>query len=189
MDGNSFLDVLNMRRSVAPAELREPGPSSAQLQKLLSIACRVPDHGKLAPWRFLVFAGTARERAGEVIAEVFARDHADPSPERLSHERSRLSRAPVVVAVVSRAAPHPKIPEQEQWLSAGAVCMNLLIAANAMGFATCWLTEWFAYDRRVLSGFGLTGTEQIAGFIHIGQAQSRPVDRVRPVLEQITRFF
>jgi nitroreductase len=189
MDGTPLLDVLSLRRSVAPAELIGPGPTPAQLHRLLSIASRVPDHGKLTPWRFLVFAGAARERAGLIIEKVYATDNPESAPERLAYERARLSRAPLVVTVVSRAAPHPKIPEQEQWLSAGALCMNLVIAANAMGFATSWLTGWFAYDRRVLVAFGVGEAEKIAGFIHIGRAQNRPADRIRPTVEEVTQYF
>jgi nitroreductase len=189
MELPSVLDLLGRRRSVAPAQMLPPGPDTEQLTRLLSVACRVPDHGKLAPWRFLVFAGPARARAGAVIANVFANDNPGCPQDRLAQESNRLTRAPVVVAVISRAAPHAKIPEQEQWLSAGALCMNLLIASEAMGFAACWLTEWFAYDRRVLADLGLTQTEKMAGFIHIGRALTRPADRIRPVLEEITQYF
>jgi nitroreductase len=189
MEQISVLDLLGRRRSVPPVQMEPPGPDAGQVKRLLSVACRVPDHGKLAPWRFLVFAGPARARASAVIAAVFARDNPDGAEERLAHENTRLTRAPLVVGVVSRAAPHVKIPEQEQWLSAGAVCMNLLIAAEAMGFAACWLTEWFAYDRRVLAQLGLTETEKMAGFIHIGSAATRPADRIRPVPEDITQYF
>jgi nitroreductase len=167
----------------------EPGPTHAQVKSLLTIAARVPDHGKLAPWRFLVFRGDARLRAGEVIARVFANDHPEADAERVLIERNRLARAPMVIAVISRAGPHPKIPEREQLLSAGAACMNLVIAANAMGFATSWLTEWFAYDDRVRARFGLKVAETVAGFIHIGTARTRPSDRVRPVVEDITDYF
>jgi nitroreductase len=189
MEQTSLLDLLGRRRSVPPIQMVPPGPDAGQVAKLLSVACRVPDHGKLAPWRFLVFAGPARARAGELIAAAFARVNPDGPEERFAQEHTRLTRAPLVVAVISRAAPHAKIPEQEQWLSAGAVCMNLLIAAEAMGFAACWLTEWFAYDRRVLAQFGLTETEKMAGFIHIGSAPNRPADRVRPVVQEITKYF
>jgi nitroreductase len=185
----SALDLLARRRSVPPVQMQPPGPDAGQITALLEVACRVPDHGKLAPWRFLVFAGAARVRAGAVIAAVFAKDNPSDAQERRAQEAARLTRAPLVVAVISRAVPHPKIPEQEQWLSAGAVCMNVLIAAEAMGFAACWLTEWFAYDRRVLAEFGLSETEKIAGFIHIGSAPTRPADRIRPVVGEITQYF
>ena len=149
----------------------------------------MPDHGKLAPWRFIVFAGEARDRAGAIIADAFAADEPDAAPERVASERNRLARAPLVIGVVSAARPHVKIPEWEQVLSAGAVCTNLIVAANALGFGTAWLTEWFAYDRRVLDAFGLAPDESVAGFIHVGRPGEIPSDRPRPVLADIvTRF-
>ena len=160
-----------------------------QLTRLLTIAARVPDHGKLAPWRFIVFEGDARERAGLAIAEIYAADHPDADEKRLTVERMRLCHAPVVVAVVSRAAPHIKIPEWEQVMSAGAVAMNLTLAAVAMGFATSWLTEWYGYDHRVLAQLGLTPNEKMAGFIHIGTATMAVEDRVRPVLSELVSRF
>lgn len=183
------LDLLKTRRSVPPPLLDEPGPDRAQLEAILTAASRVPDHGKLAPWRFIVIGGEARSRAGVIIASTFAADNPDASPERLAQERARLTHAPVVVAVVSRAGPHVKIPEWEQVLSAGAATMNLVIAANAAGFATSWLTEWFAYDRRVLDALGLAPAEKLAGFVHIGRAREVPSDRLRPALDDIVTYL
>src|SRR5579885_1633566 len=105
------LKLLKTRRSVKPIEMTGPGPDARELETLLTIASRVPDHGKLAPWRFIVFEGEARERAGKVIAERFAEQHPEATADQLAFERNRLARAPLVVAVVSRAAPHVKIPE------------------------------------------------------------------------------
>ena len=183
------LDLLRTRRSVKPADLAAPAPSAAQIDTLLAIASRVPDHGKLAPWRFIVFAGDARLKAGESIAEAFQADHPQANPEEVAFERMRLARAPLVVAVVSRAAPHVKIPEWEQVLSAGAVAMNLVTAVYALRYAASWITEWYAYDRRVLTGLGVSPHERIAGFVHIG-TPVRPVEeRRRPALAEIvTRY-
>ena len=183
------LQLLKTRRSVKPMEMTGPGPTSNELDTLLSIASRVPDHGKLAPWRFIVFEGDARHAAGKAIAGIFAADHAGATPEQLDFESNRLARAPLVVAVVSRAGPHAKIPEWEQQLSSGAAAMNLVIAAHASGFVASWITEWYAYDRRVLEKFGLAPNERIAGFVHIGRAAKAPEDRDRPRLETIvTRY-
>ncbi|MBV9079039.1 MAG: nitroreductase family protein, partial [Methylobacteriaceae bacterium] len=118
-------------------------------------------------------------------ADIMAADDPSAPAERLELERNRLIRAPLVIGVVSRAAPHPKIPDWEQVRSAGAVCMNFVAAANALGFATAWLTEWIAYDRRVLDKLGLAPDERIAGFIHLGRATERPSDRPRPALADI----
>jgi nitroreductase len=183
------IDLLKSRRSVKPADLTGPGPSAAEIDNLLTIASRVPDHGKLAPWRFILFAGAGRLAAGKAIAAVFRKEHPDATAEQIEFERQRLARAPLVVAVVSRATPHVKIPEWEQLLSAGAAAMNLVNAAHALGFAANWITEWYAYDRRVLDALGLAPHERIAGFVHIGRPARPPEDRPRPALADIvTRF-
>jgi nitroreductase len=183
------LDLLKTRRSFKAVELLGPGPSAAEIDTLLTVASRVPDHGKLAPWRFIVFEGEARRAAGDAIAAAFATKYPDAKPEQVEAERGRLSRAPLVIAVVSRAAPHVKIPEWEQVLSAGAAAMNLVAAAHALGYGANWITEWYAYDRAVLDALGLLPHERIAGFIHIGRPPGPPEDRPRPPLDEIaTRF-
>lgn len=170
-------------------ELMGPGPSASEIDTLLRIASRVPDHGKLAPWRFILFEGDARIAAGEAIAASFRADHSDATPDQIEFERKRLARAPLVIAVVSRAGPHVKIPEWEQQLSAGAAAMSLVIATHAMGYAASWITEWYAYDRRVLDALGIGANERIAGFVHIGRPARPPDERDRPKLEAlVTRF-
>ncbi len=183
------LDLLKTRRSVKPIELTGPGPAPAELDTLLTVASRVPDHGKLTPWRFIVFEGGARLKAGETIASVFKAANPAATDDQVAFERNRLARAPLVVAVVSRAGPHVKIPEWEQVLSAGAAAMNLVTAAHALGFAANWITEWYAYDRRVLDALGLGAAEKIAGFVHIGRPAKPPEDRPRPPLTEIVTKF
>ncbi len=186
---NALIDHLRTRRSVKPMLMDGGGPTAEELETILSVAARTPDHGKLAPWRFIVFEGEARGRAGEAIADVFAADNPQADEQALRFERVRLSRAPLVIAVVSRAAPHPKIPEWEQTLSAGAVCMNLCHAANALGYGTNWLTEWYGYDRRVLDRLGVGPSERVAGFIHVGRSSHEKQERDRPALaDLVTRF-
>jgi len=183
------VELLKTRRSLKPIELVGPGPSPADLDTLLTVASRVPDHGKLTPWRFIVFEGEARLKAGEAIATAFLAKYPDSQPEQVDFERRRLARAPLVIAVVSRAAPHVKIPEWEQVLSSGAAAMSLVIATHALGFAATWITEWYAYDRNVLDALGLAPHEKIAGFVHIGRPTHAPEDRPRPALANIvTRF-
>lgn len=183
------LDLLNTRRSVKPAELTEPGPSAGQIEAILTIASRVPDHGKLAPWRFIVFEGDGRLAAGDRIAAIYSADRPEATPDQIAFERLRLARAPLVVAVVSRAGPHVKIPEWEQLMSGGAAAMNLVTAAHAFGFSANWLTEWYAYDRRALDALGLAPHERIVGFVHIGTPRQKPEDRPRPPLSDIvTRY-
>jgi nitroreductase len=183
------LDLLKTRRSVKPMELSGPGPSAAETETILTVASRVPDHGKLIPWRFIVFEGDSRAAAGEPIVAAFRADHPEATPEQLEFERRRLARAPLVVAVVSRAGAHVKIPEWEQILSAGAAAMSLVFAAHALGYAANWITEWYAYDRRVLAALGLSPQERVAGFVHIGRPARAAEDRPRPPLQDIvTRF-
>jgi len=186
---NETLDLLSTRRSAPAASLIAPGPTAAELDQLLTLASRVPDHGKLVPFRFVVFEGEARDRAGAIVAAAYEKAHPEAEAAKLDVERKRFSLAPLVIAVVSRAAPHVKIPEWEQVMTAGAVCMNLTIAANALGFATVWLSEWYSYDADVLAQLGLAPSEKIAGFIHVGRPPAPREDRPRPVLADIvTRF-
>jgi nitroreductase len=183
------IELLKIRRSVKPREMGGPGPSPAELETILTIGSRVPDHGKLTPWRFIVFEGDARVRAGEVIAKVFARKNPQAAPAEIDVEKRRLTDAPLVIAVVSFTKPHPKVPPWEQELSAGASAMNIVTAATALGYGVSWLTGWFAFDRDVLEGFGLKPDEKLAGFIHIGTVSKSSEDRPRPALADIvTRF-
>jgi nitroreductase len=155
----------------------------------LTVASRVPDHGKLVPWRFIVFEGQARHAAGAAIVKAFRAKYPDATPEQAEVEHERLTRAPLVIAVISRAAPHAKIPEWEQVLSAGAAAMNLVLAAHALGYGANWITEWYAYDRAVLDALGLAPHERIAGFVHIGRMPGVPEDRARPALAEIASRF
>ncbi|MBA7467992.1 putative NAD(P)H nitroreductase YdjA [subsurface metagenome] len=172
-----------------PREMTGPGPSPADLETILTIGARVPDHGKLAPWRFIVFEGDARARGGEVIAGVFAKKNPQATAAEIEVEKKRLTDAPLVIGIVSFTKPHPKVPAFEQELSAGASAMNIVTAATALGYGACWLTGWFAFDRDVLDGLGLKPDEKLAGFIHIGNVTKPNEDRPRPALSEIvTRF-
>jgi len=186
---NETIDLLARRRSLAPVNLMGPGPDATELETLLRIASRVPDHGKLAPWRFLVFEGGGRERAGRLALDIKLLDYPALDETGRHAELTRFSRAPLVVAVISRAAPHAKIPEWEQVLSAGAACMALVVGANALGYASTWLTEWCAYDARFRTAIGLAEPERIAGFVHIGVPRQRPEERPRPALGDIVAYF
>src|SRR3569623_1638486 len=179
------IDFLKTRRSVKPREMTGPGPSPAELETILTIGARVPDHGKLAPWRFIVFEGDARQRAGEVIAKVFARKNPGAPAADVEIERKRLTDAPLVIGIVSFTRPHPKVPAFEQELSAGASAMNIVTAATALGYGACWLTGWFSFDRDVLDGLGLKPDEKLAGYIHVGTPTKPNEDRPRPVLSDI----
>ncbi|MGX6647196.1 nitroreductase family protein [Maricaulaceae bacterium MS644] len=173
------LELLARRRSTTAKAMTGPGPSPDQLETLLQIAARTPDHGKLFPWRFVVFEGEARARFGEVLEARLREIEPDGPAERYALERGRFERAPVVIAVISDAMENHKIPEWEQILSAGAVCQNMLIAASAMGFAAQWLTEWYAYDKVAKKALGLDPGERVAGFIYVGSATEDPTERPR----------
>ena len=181
------IELLKTRRSMKPREMTGPGPSPGEIETILTIGARVPDHGKLAPWRFILFEGDARVRAGEIIAKVFAKKYPQASSAEI--EKKRLTDAPLVIGVVSFTRPHPKVPPWEQVLSAGASAMNIVTAATALGYGACWLTGWFAFDRDVLNGFGLKADEKLAGLIHIGTPTKPSEDRPRPSISDIvTRF-
>lgn len=189
MNGNlalmNALDALRRRRSVPSRLLGEPGPSPDQLRALLTEAVRVPDHGKLAPWRFLRIQGPARRALGDLLAaRALERDPAAP-PATVDKDRQRFSHAPLVLAVIARLTPDHKVPEQEQLLSGGAVCFALLQAAQGLGFGAQWLTGWAAYDPVVTARLGLGPNEKVLGFIHIGTPAEEAPERQRPDPEQL----
>jgi nitroreductase len=179
------LELLKTRRSPRIPDLAEPGPSETELNTLLTIAARVPDHGKLVPWRFLVLRKEGRAPLAEALARCFRADHPEATPDQIEKERSRFANSPVIVGVISRAGPHAKIPEWEQVLSAGAACMNLVNAAHALGFGANWVTGWAAYDRSCLDLLGVAPNERVAGFVHIGKPTAALEDRPRPKLDEI----
>jgi len=182
---NPVIDFMLARRSTIARLLGAPGPDTNALETILRAGARVPDHGKLAPWRFLIIRDAAREKLGVAMAEAFKMANPAADADRLEHERGLALRAPVIVAVISKAAPHHKIPEWEQELSAGAVCQNVLAAAIAMGYGAQWVTEWWAYDAGAAKVLGLGDREKIAGFIHIGTHDEPVADRQRPALADI----
>lgn len=183
------LDLLRSRRSGSAKTMKGPGPDRAQIDTLLACASRVPDHGKLAPWRFILFSGEARTRFGNVLAEAVRKSDPSVSDERVLQERNRFLRAPVVIGVVSKVRKGVPIPEWEQVLSAGASCQTLLVAAHAMGFVANWITEWYAYDPHVRAHLQLAEGERMAGFIYIGHPAEPLVDRPRPALETIVTEY
>ncbi len=179
------LDFLKSRRSHPSVTMTEPGPGDDQIDEILTIAARVPDHGKLAPWRFILYRPDAGRKIGSWLADRYAQISGPLDDEQREKERTRFTRAPLVVGVVSQAAEHPKIPLWEQQLSAGAVCMNLVTAAAASGFASQWLSEWYSFDDLAVRYLGARPGESFAGFVHIGTATQPPVERPRPNLSDL----
>ena len=185
--GPTALDVLLSRRSGKARDLTGPGPSPAQLADILAAGARVPDHGKLVPWRFILFEGKGRERFGDLLGAVLEAE--GERPKQIEEERQRFLRAPLVIGVISAAREQIKIPVWEQELSAGAACQNILIAAHALGFVGNWLTEWYAYHPAVLEKMGLKPRERIAGFIYIGTSEVELEERPRPEMDTIVSYF
>ena len=179
------IDFLLSRRSVLARMMTGPGPGDEDLRRIMEAGMRVPDHGRLAPWRFVVIRGAAREALGEVLAARFRENNPGAIDEQVEIERERLARAPVVIAVVSRVAKEHKIPEWEQVLSAGAACQTMLIAALSMGHAAQWITEWCAYDPVVKEALGLGGDDRIAGFLYLGSDPGESTERARPSYDDI----
>ena len=179
------IDLLLTRRSVKPMTMVEPGPTADETEIILRAGARVPDHGKLAPWRFILFRGEARAGFGKVLRARYLAVEPRANADQLKIEEGRLLRAPLVVAVVSRIVPSGKAPEWEQVLSAGACCQNMLVAATALGFACSWLTEWYAYDAEIAKALGLGSNERVAGFIYFGSESVAKDERDRPALADI----
>jgi len=183
------IDLLLSRRSGSAKAMTGPGPSAEELRTILTAAARVPDHGKLFPWRFIIFESDARARFGEVLAECLKASEPDASEERLDMERKRFLRAPIVISVISRVREGIPIPAWEQELSAGAVCQTMLIAATSLGYVANWLTEWPAYNSLVSERLGLQQGERIAGCIYIGKPALPLEERVRPDLDKLISWF
>lgn len=182
---SNVIEFMRARRSVPARNITAPGPDEIQLRSMIEIAVRVPDHGKLAPWRFIRYSPGYCRTLGEKFAARARELNPDISAEMQAIERERFSTSPTVIAVVSRAASHPKIPQWEQVLSAGAAAMNLLIAANANGWDAQWITEWVAYDEALSPDLGVGRDERIAGFIHMGTRNLPKTERERPNIDDI----
>ena len=187
-DRSSILSLLKTRRSGRPRDLAEPGPSEAQLHEILSIASRVPDHGKLAPWRFVIVRKEDRGAFEQLLHRAYRVDH--PEPGRLEIEASQrfAHQAPALIVALFKPVESSKIPLWEQQLSCGAALMNLLTATHALGFAGGWVTGWAAYSEEVRRAFAKED-EVIAGFVFIGTPAAELEDRPRPALEDVASVW
>ncbi len=177
-----LLAALAARTSTPSRLLDEPGPDADTLDAMLSLALRVPDHGRLTPWRYLLIEGDARHRLSERLLQRFLQREPAANDAAIAKERQRFLYAPLIVTVIARITPGHKIPEQEQLLSAGAVCFQLLLAAQAHGYGAQWLTGWAAYDPVIAADLGLSAQESVVGFIHIGTPREPAPERPRPLL-------
>jgi nitroreductase len=179
------IDFLTTRRSTVARMMGDPGPNDDELRQIMEAGMRVPDHGRLTPWRFIVIRSDARDTIGDVIVNSFKRNNPDAIQEQIEIEQERLTRAPIVIAVVSRVHREHKIPVWEQILSSGAACQTMLIAAQSMGYAAQWLTEWYAYDSDVKKAIGAEADDEIAGFVYLGNPVGELTDRARPIYDDI----
>lgn len=175
-----IIDFLLTRSSAPIPELREPAPNDAEIATMIRIASRVPDHGRLAPWRFILYRGDARAQIGEGLAALAEQREGPLSDSRRDQERARFTRAPLVIGVIHTPKENPKIPQWEMLLSGGAAAMNLVIAANAMGYRTNWITNWYSDVPEGREIAGLAPDERVVGFIHIGTFAGEIVERPRP---------
>jgi len=186
MRNDATLQFLRDRRSVPAAQLQPPGPTPDELREIVATAIRVPDHGKLTPWRLITLSGDAGARYGEALAELHARVDPGVPEKKLAKDRDRFAHSPVVLAVIARIDEHhPKIPAQEQLLSAGCLAFNLLLSVQAAGFGAQWLTGWSCYDRDAAKLLGLADDERAIAYIHIGGRGAEPPERNRPDIDQV----
>ena len=191
MTDNSVIDFLLQRRSVLAAQMVEPAPGEAEINTILSAGLRVPDHGKITPWRIQIVRKEGQQRLGNLYAAIVERDDPDARDIQIEAARERLQRSPLLLVVSCRpdATKFAKVPKIEQQLSSGAVCMNLLNAAGALGFAAQWLTGGPAYNPEIKQELGLTADTDIIGFIHLGSVASTPKERPRPNLDDIVSIW
>ncbi|MDI6026202.1 nitroreductase [Corticibacterium sp. UT-5YL-CI-8] len=186
---SSMIDLLLTRSSAPIHELKEPAPTGEELDTILTAASRVPDHGKLQPWRFILYRGDARIEVGKKLAAL-AESREGPLPDgRRNQELIRFSRAPLVIGVVFVPKENAKIPQWEMFLSGGASAMNLTIAANALGYSTNWISNWYSDVEEGRQILGLAPDERVIGFIHIGTYDGRPLERPRPDLGTIVSDY
>ncbi|MGH8027633.1 MAG: nitroreductase family protein [Pseudoxanthomonas sp.] len=180
MHASDPLQLLDSRRSVPSKQLDAPGPDHFTLLRMLQAAVRVPDHGKLVPFRFLRIEGDARHALGQALVARSLQLDPDAPAAAIEKDRARFSHAPLIIAVIARLTPGHKVPEQEQLLSAGCVCFALLQSAQALGFGAQWLTGWAAYDEVIGKTLCLQENEKVAGFVHIGTSKLEIPERERP---------
>ncbi len=178
--------VLLNRRSNKIVEFdADLGPSDDEFEAILSLAIRVPDHGKIAPWRLISLRGDKRAELGKKAAEILKSQKPDIDMDHFNVEKARFLRAHSVVFVVSSPIPHPKVPQWEQEMSGGALAYNLILASNSYGYAATWLSEWVSYDAEFAKTLGLKENEKLVGVVFIGKAKNAPIERDRKQLSSV----
>jgi nitroreductase len=176
----AVIDFLLSRKSPPISQLHEPAPDNAQIDLMIRVATRIPDHGLLEPWRFILYRGDVRGRIGAFFAKRAAEREGPLNEQRIAQEQARFTRAPLIIGVVSSPKPHERIPEWEQFLSGGNAAYSLVLAAHALGFGANWVSNWFADDAPSRAFLGLAPHERVVGFVHIGTYKTKVPDRPRP---------
>lgn len=186
---DAAIDLLLTRRSLKTLRMTAPGPTAEELETILKCAIRVPDHAKLTPWRIIVLQGEAQHRVGQAWSEIYAQEHPNASAELLAVEGRRPTEAPVVLVVHTHILSTERIRYEEQLSSGVNVCMNAIIAANALGYFTNWLTDWPCYHDGAKAVLGIPSQDQVLGMIYIGSGLEIPTDRPRPEIADVVRFL
>ncbi len=189
IDVPTLIDLLRNRRSVLAKNMSQPGPDASGLNLILEAGIRVPDHGKIGPWRIKVLDKVAQAMLGDLFAVHFASRYPNVSGKRIELERLRPQKAPILIVVSSNLNSEHSVPEVEQLLSCGAVCMNLLNASEALGYAAQWLTGWPAYDDSIKQALGIPIDQHIVGFIYIGTATKPAAERDRPSRDSVVSYL
>ena len=183
-------EFLLKRRSVTAKTMLASDVKNEDLDKIISTGLRVPDHGALSPWKIVVFRGKSRETFGKLfIAKRFKMLNASASKDDINFEEKRFLRAGVVICIVSSPVPHNKIPEWEMQLSSAAVCQNILLCAQSLGYAAQWITEWYSYDEVITQELTNNNNDRISGFIYIGKKENEPKERIRPELSKVVSYW
>ena len=184
-----MIEGLLSRRSVLANNMTFPGPSKEETDLILKAAHRVPDHGKIGPWRFIVFEGESRNKFSKKLSDIFLKENPNASENQVAFESNRLIRAPLVICVVYSPNIDHKVPVWEQQLAVGAVCQNILNASHSFGYGAQWLTEWYSFNSEVDALLALKQNEQVAGFIYVGSFSEKPSERNRPELSEKISFW
>ena len=188
---NNLINFLKSRRSTTAKTMIAGHVKESDLNDILACGIRVPDHGALNPWSLTVIKDNARSRIGkEILASEYVLNYPEVTEAEIDFEKNRFLRASVVIAVLFKPVSHPKIPSWEMELSTGAVCSNILVAAQSLGYAAQWLTEWYSYNKTMISAVGGNPeTDKLAGFIYIGNKVKEPIERRRPKTENVINFL
>ena len=188
---NNLINFLKTRRSTTAKNMISGHIKESDLNDILACGIRVPDHGALNPWSLTVISDKARSRIGEeILVPEYILNYPEATKEEINFEKNRFLRASAVIAVLFKPVSHPKIPLWEMELSTGAVCANILVAAQSLGYAAQWLTEWYSYnDKMIMAVGGKPETDKLAGFIYIGDKEKEPIERRRPKSEKVIKFL